>query len=270
MVDCGEGTQIQLRRSRVAFARINHIFISHLHGDHCFGLLGMVSTFGLLGRTAPLFIHAPEQLWSILEKELAFYYPDLEYKVEFLGFDPAKTTVVYDDRSLTVTAFPLKHRIPCAGFLFQEKATSDHLDREAADFYGVPQWDYIRIKEGGDFTTKDGTVIPHSRLTTPADPGRSYAYCCDTAYNPAMIPIIKGVNMMYHDCTYAADDADRAKKHFHSTSVDAARSAMEAGAQCLILGHFSARYSDESILLNEAAAIFPNTVLAKENLTVSI
>lgn len=270
MVDCGEGTQIQLRRSRVAFARINHIFISHLHGDHCFGLLGMVSTFGLLGRTAPLFIHAPEQLWSILEKELAFYYPDLEYKVEFLGFDPAKTTVVYDDRSLTVTTFPLKHRIPCAGFLFQEKATSDHLDREAADFYGVPQWDYIRIKEGGDFTTKDGTVIPHSRLTTPADPGRSYAYCCDTAYNPAMIPIIKGVNMMYHDCTYAADDADRAKKHFHSTSVDAARSAMEAGAQCLILGHFSARYSDESILLNEAAAIFPNTVLAKENLTVSI
>jgi len=270
MVDCGEGTQIQLRRSRVAFARINHIFISHLHGDHCFGLLGMVSTFGLLGRTAPLFIHAPGQLWSILEKELAFYYPDLEYKVEFLGFDPAKTTVVYDDRSLTVTAFPLKHRIPCAGFLFQEKATSDHLDREAADFYGVPQWDYIRIKEGGDFTTKDGTVIPHSRLTTPADPGRSYAYCCDTAYNPAMIPIIKGVNMMYHDCTYAADDADRAKKHFHSTSVDAARSAMEAGAQRLILGHFSARYSDESILLNEAAAIFPNTVLAKENLTVSI
>ena len=270
MVDCGEGTQIQLRRSRVAFARINHIFISHLHGDHCFGLLGMVSTFGLLGRTAPLFIHAPEQLWSILEKELAFYYPDLEYKVEFLGFDPAKTTVVYDDRSLTVTAFPLKHRIPCAGFLFQEKATSDHLDREAADFYGVPQWDYIRIKEGGDFTTKDGTVIPHSRLTTPADPGRSYAYCCDTAYNPAMIPIIKGVNMMYHDCTYAADDADRAQKHFHSTSGDAARSAMEAGAQCLILGHFSARYSDESILLNEAAAIFPNTVLAKENLTVSI
>ena len=270
MVDCGEGTQIQLRRSRVAFARINHIFISHLHGDHCFGLLGMVSTFGLLGRTAPLFIHAPEQLWSILEKELAFYYPDLEYKVEFLGFDPAKTTVVYDDRSLTVTAFPLKHRIPCAGFLFQEKATSDHLDREAADFYGVPQWDYIRIKEGGDFTTKDGTVIPHSRLTTPADPGRSYAYCCDTAYNPAMIPIIKGVNMMYHDCTYAADDADRAKKHFHSTSVDAARSAMEAGAQRLILGHFSARYSDESILLNEAASIFPNTVLAKENLTVSI
>lgn len=270
MVDCGEGTQIQLRRSHVAFARINHIFISHLHGDHCFGLLGMVSTFGLLGRTSPLFIHAPQQLWTILEKELDFYYHDLEFKVEFIGFDPDKQTVVYDDRSLSVTAFPLKHRVPCAGFLFQEKPTADHLDREAADFYGVPQYDYTRIKEGGDFITEDGTVIPHSRLTKPSNPGRSYAYCCDTAYNPSMIPVIKGANLMYHDCTYADEDTERAKKHFHSTSVEAARTAQEAGVQRLILGHFSARYDDESILLNEAAAIFPETVLAKENLTISI
>ena len=270
MVDCGEGTQIQLRRSRVAFARINHIFISHLHGDHCFGLLGMISTFGLLGRTAPLYIHAPEQLWSILEKELDFYYHDLEYQVDFMGFDPGKTTVVYDDRSLSVTAFPLKHRVPCAGFLFQEKTTADHLDREAADFYGVPQWDYNRIKEGGDFITADGTLIPHSRLTVPADPGRSYAYCCDTTYNPSMIPLIKGVNLMYHDCTYSIQDAERAQKHFHSTAADAARTALDAGAGQLILGHFSARYPDESVLLNEAQQIFPSTILAKENLTVTI
>lgn len=270
MVDCGEGTQIQLRRTRVAFARINHIFISHLHGDHCFGLLGMISTFGLLGRTAPLFIHAPQELWSILEKELAFYYPDLDFKVEFMGFDPAKTTVVYDDRSLTVTAFPLRHRVPCAGFLFREKATADHLDREAADFYGVPQWDYQRIKEGGDFTTADGTVIPHDKLTHPSAPGRSYAYCCDTAYNPSMIEVIKGVDLMYHDCTYSDQDADRAKKHFHSTSIEAARTAQKAGAHRLVLGHFSARYSDESILLEEATSVFPETVLAKENLTISI
>ena len=135
MVDCGEGTQIQLRRSRVAFARINHIFISHLHGDHCFGLLGMISSFGLLGRTAPMFVHAPQELEPMLTQELAFYCRDLEFQVEFQGFDPDKTTVVYDDRSLSVTAFPLKHRVPCAGFLFREKATSDHLDRAAADFY---------------------------------------------------------------------------------------------------------------------------------------
>ena len=270
MVDCGEGTQIQLRRSRVAFARINHIFISHIHGDHCFGLLGMVSSFGLLGRTAPLFIHAPQDLGPMFLQEMAFYCRDLEFQVEFQGYDPAKTSVVYDDRSVTVTAFPLRHRVPCAGFLFQEKATSDHLDREAADFYGVPQWDYNRIKEGGDFITADGQLIPHSRLTKPAEPGRSYAYCCDTAYNPSMIPVIKGADLMYHDCTYSDQDLDRAKKHFHSTSSDAARTAVEAEAGKLILGHFSARYPDETILLQEASRIFPNTILAQENLTITI
>jgi len=270
MVDCGEGTQIQLRRSRVAFARINHIFISHIHGDHCFGLLGMVSSFGLLGRTAPLFIHAPQELSAMFMQEMAFYCRDLEFQVEFQGYDPAITSVVYDDRSVKVTAFPLRHRVPCAGFLFQEKTTSDHLDREAADFYGVPQWDYNRIKDGGDFITADGQLIPHSRLTKPAEPGRSYAYCCDTAYNPSMIPVIKGADLMYHDCTYSDQDSDRAKKHFHSTSSDAAKTAIEAEAGKLILGHFSARYPDETILLQEASKIFPNTVLAQENLTITI
>ena len=270
MVDCGEGTQIQLRRSRVAFARINHIFISHLHGDHCFGLLGMISSFGLLGRTAPLFIHAPQELEPMLRQEMDFYCRDLEYQVEFQGFDTESNAVVYDDRSLTVTTFPLRHRVPCAGFLFREKPTADHLDRAAADFYGVPQWDYARIKDGGDFTTQDGTLIPHDRLTTPTQPVRSYAYCCDPAYNPSMIPVIKGANLIYHDCTYSGQDADRAKKHFHSTATDAARTAQEAGAGQLILGHFSARYPDEAILLDEARQTFANTILAKENLTITI
>ena len=270
MVDCGEGTQIQLRRSHVAFARINHIFISHLHGDHCFGLLGMISSFGLLGRTAPLYIHAPHELGPMLTQEMSFYCRDLEFTVEFQGFDPAETSVIYEDRSLTITAFPLRHRVPCAGFLFRENPTSDHLDRAAADFYGVPQWDYNRIKEGGDFTTADGTVIPHDRLTKPAGPVRSYAYCCDTTYNPSMLPVIKGADLIYHDCTYASDDAERARKHFHSTSADAARTALEAQAARLMLGHFSARYTDENILLDEACKIFPNTILAKENLTVTL
>lgn len=270
MVDCGEGTQIQLRRSHVAFARINHIFISHLHGDHCFGLLGMISSFALLGRTSPLFIHAPQELWTVLEPELAFYCKDLEFEVQFQGFDPSSSCVIYEDRSLTVTTIPLKHRIPCAGFLFREKPTPDHLDRASADFYGVPQWDYLRIRNGGGFTTADGTVIPHDRLTKPADPVRSYAYCCDTAYNPSMIPLIQGVSAMYHDCTYSQNDSDRAEKHFHSTTADAAKSALEAGAGKLILGHFSARYTDENMLLKEACDIFPATVLAKENLTFGI
>lgn len=270
MVDCGEGTQIQLRRSHVAFARINRIFISHLHGDHCFGLLGMISSFGLLGRTAPLFIHAPKELGPILQQEMDFYCYELEYKVEFMGFDPGLTSVIYQDRSVSVTAFPLRHRVPCAGFLFQENPTSDHLDRAAADFYGVPMWDYNRIKEGGDFITADGTVIPHERLTKPAGKCRSYAYCCDTAYNSSMIPVIKGADLIYHDCTYSDQDADRAKKHFHSTATDAARTAVEACAGKLVLGHFSARYPDETCLLKEAQQLFQDTILAKENLTVSI
>lgn len=270
MVDCGEGTQIQLRRSRVAFARINHIFISHLHGDHCFGLLGMISSFGLLGRTAPLYIHAPQELGPMLSQEIDFYCRDLEYQVEFQGFDPLATTVIYEDRSLTITSFPLKHRVPCAGFLFAEKPTSDHLDRDAANYYGVPMWDYNRIKEGGDFVTSDGTVIPHDRLTIPSEPARSYAYCCDTAYNPSMIPLIKGSDLIYHDCTYSDQDQDRAKKHFHSTAVQAALTAQEANAGKLVLGHFSARYPDETILLDEAKPIFANTILAKENLTITI
>lgn len=270
MIDCGEGTQIQLRRSRVAFARINHIFISHLHGDHCFGLLGMISSFALLGRTSPLYIHAPQELWTILEPELAFYCKDIEFNVEFQGFAPSAVSVIYEDRSLTVSTIPLKHRVPCAGFLFREKPTADHLDRAAADFYGVPQWDYARIKNGGDFTTSDGTVIPHDRLTKPAGTVRSYAYCCDTAFNPSMFQQISGVSAIYHDCTYRQSDADRAEKHFHSTTADAARSALEAGAGKLILGHFSARYTDENMLLEEACSIFSATVLAKENLTVDI
>lgn len=270
MVDCGEGTQIQIRRARQAFARINHILISHLHGDHCFGLLGMISTFGLLGRTAPLYVHAPEEMWSILGKELDFYCKELEFKVEFQGFNPDIIQTIYEDRSVRIDTIPLNHRISCAGFLFKEKPVADHLNREMADFYGVPMWDYNRIKDGGDFTMPDGTIIPHSRLTTPAGPVRSYAYCCDTAYNPAMVEQIKGTNLIYHDCTYSNEDADRAGLHHHSTAGQAARTAFDARAGHLLLGHFSARYEDEGILLNQAREIFPESMLAKEGLQVSV
>jgi len=270
MVDCGEGTQIQLRRSRMAFARINHIFISHLHGDHCFGILGMISSFALLGRTAPLFIHAPQEMWKVLGPELDFYCQDLGFPVEFQGFETGRTYCIYEDRSLTVTAFPLKHRVPCSGFLFREKKTPDHLDRAAADFFGVPMWEYDRIRGGGDFTQPDGTVIAHSRLTKPSDAARSYAYCCDTAWNPEMIPVIAGTGTIYHDCTYSNDDIERARKHFHSTAGQAAQIALEAGAGKLVLGHFSARYTNESILLEQAMEVFPNTVLAKEGLEINV
>jgi ribonuclease Z len=270
MIDCGEGTQIQMRRTKIAFGKLNHIFISHLHGDHCFGLLGIISSFGLLGRTAPLFVHAPADMWKILKPELDFYCQGMEYEVEFCGFNPKERTVIYDDKSLSVETIPLKHRIPTAGFLFKEKPLPDHLDRAAADFYGVPQWDYNRIKNGGDFVTADGRTIPHNQLTKPATPPRSYAYCCDTEYNPDMIEQITGVSTIYHDCTYSETDKERAKKHFHSTAAQAANTAKQAEAGTLILGHFSARYNNENILLEEAKEIFKNSYLAKENANFTI
>lgn len=270
MIDCGEGTQIQMRRRHMAFARLNHILISHLHGDHCFGLLGIISSFGLLGRTAPLFVHAPSELWTILKPELDFYCRELEFEVVFKGFDPYAVQTIYDDRSLTIETIPLRHRVPCAGFLLREKPVADHLDRQTADFYGVPTWDFARIKDGGDFTMPDGTVIPHSRLTRPAGPVRSYAYCCDTAFNTGMVEQIMGVNLLYHDCTYSSEHADRAELHHHSTAAQAAWIAGQANAGMLMLGHFSARYDDEEMLRNEAAAIFPNTILAKEGLQVPV
>lgn len=270
MIDCGEGTQTQLRRSKIAFGRINHIFISHTHGDHCFGLPGMISSFGLLDRTAPLFIHGPASMEKMLRAQIEFYCPNLEYPLNYIPYQSDKATVIYEDRSLTIETIPLLHRVPTSGFLFRERPLPDHLNREMANYYRVPIYEYNRIKNGADFITSDGRVIPHNILTTPATPPRSYAYCCDTGYNPSMIEQIKGVDTIYHDCTYSHEDVDKAKRYLHSTSVQAATIAAAAECRQLILGHFSARYNDEEILLNEAQAIFPNTLLANENSTFTI
>lgn len=270
LVDCGDGTQIQLRGCRLPFGGINHIFISHLHGDHCFGLMGVISSFGLLGRTAPLFVYAPKEFEQIFKAMLDFFCSDFPFEVVFHGFDSTKQELIYDDRSVSVTTIPLKHRVPCAGFLFREKSVEDHIDRKMCDYYHVPQWEYSRIKAGGDFILEDGTVISHERLTKPADKPRSYAYCCDTAYNPQMIEQIKGVDAMYHDCTYSAQDESKANVYYHSTTRQAASIAAQAGVGQLIMGHFSARYPDESLLLEEAKQVFANSVLAKEKMAVNL
>jgi ribonuclease Z len=264
MIDCGEGTQIQLRRSHVGFTKIQAIFISHLHGDHCFGLIGLISTFGMLGRTAPLHIYAPQALRSLLDEQMELFCNGLDYRVEFHAVDTTKHQVIFEDRSLTVESIPLSHRIPCAGFLFREKPTLPHIRRDMIDCYDIPVSQINNIKAGADWTTEDGEVIPNSRLVTPADPPRSYAYCCDTRYMPALHEMVEGVNMLYHDSTYDSSCADRAKLYYHSTSQQAAMVARDAHAGTLILGHFSARYDNESAILDEARAIFPNTVLANE------
>ena len=270
MIDCGEGAQMQLRKSRLKFSRLNHIFISHLHGDHCFGLMGLISTFGLLGRTAELHIHSPKGLEELLTPMLNFFCHTLAYKVIFHEFDTRQTSVVYEDRSMTVTTIPLQHRIPCCGFLFAEKARPNHIIRDMVDFYKVPVYELNRIKNGSDYVTPEGEVIANTRLTRPSDPPRKYAYCSDTIFRPEIVEQLSGVDLLFHEATFAESELARAKETYHTTAAQAARIALEAGVRQLVSGHFSARYEDESILLKEASAVFPNTILAKENLCISL
>lgn len=270
MIDCGEGAQLQLRRSKLKFTRLNHIFISHLHGDHCFGLMGLISTFGLLGRTADLHIYAHEDLERLLTPHLEFFCKGMTYDVIFHSIDPTKEAIIYDDRSVSISTIPLKHRIPTCGFLFQEKKTPNHIIRDMVDFYQIPVFELNRIKNGEDYITPEGVVVPNNRLTSPSAPARSYAYCSDTAYQRSIIPQIKGVDLLFHESTFAQSDAARAKETFHTTASQAAEIARDAEAKQLVIGHFSARYEDESILLKEAQAIYPNTLLAKENQRIII
>lgn len=270
MIDCGEGTQIQLRRSRIHFSKIIAVFISHLHGDHCFGLPGMISTFGMTGRTAPLHVYAPAAFEPILDQTLSFFCQGLEFKVVFHAVDTTQNKVVYEDRSLTVETIPLQHRIDCCGYLFREKPILPHIRRDMIDFYKIPISQINNIKAGADWVTPEGEVIANSRLTTPAEPARSYAYCSDTRYIKTLHELVKGVSTLYHESTYSAEDAERARLYWHSTSQDAAKVARDASVGKLLLGHFSARYNNESQLLEEAKEIFPNSYLTCEGATFDI
>ncbi|MCC8187674.1 MAG: ribonuclease Z [Bacteroides sp.] len=270
MIDCGEGAQIQLRKTHLKFSRLNHIFISHLHGDHCFGLPGLISTFGLLKRTADLHIHSPQGLEELMTPWLNYFCRMMSYRVIFHVFDTHAPSVIYEDRSLTVTTVPLRHRIPCCGFLITEKPRPRHIIREMTDFYKVPVYDMNRIKNGEDFITSDGLVVPNHRLTRPAEPARSYAYCSDTIYDENLVPAIRGVDLLFHEATFSAADQIRARETFHTTAEQAGQIAALAGVKRLMIGHFSARYEDEHLLLREAQRVFPETILAKEMLCVDI
>lgn len=270
MIDCGEGAQLQLRRSKLKFTRLNHIFISHLHGDHCFGLMGLISTFGLLGRTAQLHIYAHADLEKLLQPQLDFFCKGMTYEVVFHNIDPTQAAVIYEDRSVTVTTIPLRHRIPSCGFLFQEKKTPNHIIRDMIDFYRIPVSQLNKIKNGENYITEEGVVVPNNRLTTPSAAPRSYAYCSDTLYLKSIIPQIKGTDLLFHEATFMSTDDARAKETYHSTALQAAQIAKEAEVKQLVIGHFSARYEDENLLLKESQTVFPQTILAKENLRINI
>lgn len=264
LVDCGEGVQLQLRRLHIRFTKLSHVFISHLHGDHCFGLIGMISTFGLLGRTATLHVHAHPLLGDMLRRQMDLFCRDLGYEVEFHPIDATRHDVIYEDRSLTVETIPLCHRLPTCGFLFREKPSLPHIRRDMIDFYRIPMSQIMNIKNGADWTMDDGTVVPNSQLVLPADPPRSYAYCSDTRYMPELHQLLKGVTTLYHESTYGEDNLQKAEKYNHSTARQAAMVARDAGVHQLILGHYSSRYEDESVLLDEARQVFPNVRLSNE------
>lgn len=264
MIDCGEGAQIRMRQMNFRTARLGHIFISHLHGDHCFGLMGLISSWGMLGRTAELHIHAQRDLESLLGAQLRYFCDKMPYSVIFHAIDPARHGLVYEDRTVCVYSLPLKHRVPCCGFLFEEKPQDRHILREMIDAYQIPIAYIPRIKKGEDYVLPDGTRIPNGRLTTPPTPPIRYAYCSDTAYNEDLVPLIQGVDCLYHEATFEEEFLKRAQETQHSTASQAATIARKAGVKKLIIGHFSARHSNQENLLKEARAIFSDTVLGMD------
>ncbi len=270
MLDCAEGTQMALRRSRISFSHLQAIFLTHLHGDHTFGLIGMLSTFGLLGRIQDLHIYGPQDLQRIFQPQIDYFCADSPFKIILHEIDTKKPQVLYEDRSVIISTLPLSHRVPCCGYLFQEKPTLRHIRRDMIDFYHIPISQINNIKAGMDWTTEDGTLIPDERLTTPSDPVRSYAYCTDTTYRPQLAELLKGVTCLYHEATFAEEHAQLAKSTFHSTASQAAQIAKDAQAGQLILGHFSSRYKSEELLLQEAQQIFPNTQLAEDGMKISL
>jgi ribonuclease Z len=270
LIDCGEGTQLQLRKNRLRISKINHVFISHLHGDHVFGLYGLLSTFNLLGRSAPLHLYAPENYDNILLSHLRDFDIRLNFEIEFTplsGRDPEK---ILDDKHITVTSFPLEHRIPSYGFLFREKPHDRNILKESIGKYKIPLVKIPGIKKGEDFLTEDGIMIKNEDITTPPPEPLSYAYCSDTRYFSRITSFVRGVSLLYHEATFDKDNADLAKITGHSTTLDAASVARDAKAGCLIIGHFSARYRNIKSLVEEACSIFANTYPAIDGHTYEI
>lgn len=269
MIDCGEGTQLQMRRMRLKFARLNNIFISHLHGDHCFGLLGMLSTLALLGKTGTMTIHIFKEGADFFKNAVEFFAYDMPFEVRF-NVIPNDKALIYEDDAITVSTIPLSHRTPTVGFLFAEKPKRRHIIREMIDFYNIPTYLLNDIRSGKDFVTSDSKIIPNEILTRPADPSISYAYCSDTTYSKKVIEAVTGIDWLYHEATYADDKFKTARLRGHSTAREAATVAKEAGVKHLILGHYSSQYHDNTRFRSEAMEVFPDVTLAREGLKIDL
>ncbi len=270
LIDCGEGTQIQLRRNKIGFSKIKHIFISHLHGDHYYGLIGLISTMNLLGIKSDIHIYAPSEIKSLLQPQLDFIKGDLNLNLVFHPLNFKKPQLIYSDKRIEVVSFPVKHSISTCGFLFREIKKPANIKKELIQKYNIPIARIKEIKQGAGFVTPDGEIISNEMLTSPPPNPRSYAFCTDTAFHAPIVEIIKNVDLLYHEATFLEEMSDFAKKTLHSTTIEAATIAKLANAKKLLIGHFSSRYNNIVLFENEAKKVFENTEAVKEGQTYKI
>jgi len=270
MIDCGEGTQMQMIKFKIRHRKLNHIFISHMHGDHYYGLIGLLSTFHLYGREEPLTISAPAALEGIIKLQLEAAKMTLKYKLIFQYLEEMGETPLCEDDSYTINAFTLKHSVPSWGFVFREKPRLRRIRKLFIEEKKLIPEQIINIKQGNDFVDSNGISYLNSEITESPRESSSYAYCSDTAYSESVIEHIRGVDLLYHESTFDNAMEKIAIEKKHSTAAHAAMIAEKSNAKKLLLGHFSARFSNLNILLDEAKVIFPNTVLSKEGLTYII
>lgn len=264
LIDCGEGTQVQLRKHKIKFSRINHIFISHLHGDHFYGLVGLISTFMLLNRVNDLHVYGPKGIKELILMQLKASGSYTGYNLYFHELESTESEIIFEDEKVIVKTIPLKHRIYTNGYLFKEKNSNRKLNIEAVEKYNIETCYYQKIKAGGTITLEDGTIIPNHLLSFDPEPEKSYAFCSDTVYNETILPIIKNVDALYHESTFLESEAHLADKTMHTTAKQAAIIAKKANVKILIMGHYSTRYGNIEFFKEEAQAIFDNVILADD------
>ncbi|MHA3787848.1 ribonuclease Z [Flavobacterium hauense] len=264
LIDCGEGTQVQLRKHKLKFSRINHVFISHLHGDHFFGLIGLISTFSLLGRQTDLHVYGPKGIKEVTLLQLKLSASWTSYNLYFHELESKNSEVIFEDDKVIVSTIPLRHRVYTNGFLFQEKSGDRKLNMDAVNQYGIETCYYNKIKSGGDMTLEDGRVIPNELLTFDPYPAMSYAFCSDTMYEESIVSVIRDVDVLYHESTFLESEAHYCEKTMHSTAKQAAEIAVKANAKQLILGHYSTRYGSIEPFKEEAETVFANVHLADD------
>jgi ribonuclease Z len=270
LIDCAEGTQQQMLHFGIKASRIDYIFISHLHGDHYLGVVGLLSSMHLNGRTKALTIYAPAPLKEIVNLQLKYSETELQYAIEYIDTNPNKPEVILDNQDIIVETIPLDHRIACTGFLFKQKKRNRKLIKAKVDQLNIPIEYYTALKKGVDYTANDGTVYPNDSLTSPSEDPKTYVFCSDTLYNEQYFKQISNATLLYHESTFLNDMLERAQSTYHTTALQAAQVALKTGAHKLILGHFSARYKTLNEILEEAQTIFPETELAVEGRTFVI